>query len=57
MSNSSMTSFCLLSNDVICMLILVGPKTTLPRVFTLPHFPLPWVMKNYIEEIPHTDEV
>ena len=33
-------NFCSLSNDVICMLKPVGPKITLPRVITLPHFPL-----------------
>ena len=33
-----MTNFCSLSNDVICILKPVGPKITLPRVITLPHF-------------------
>ena len=40
MFNSSMTNFCYLSNDVICILKPVGPKMNLSRVITLPHFPL-----------------
>ena len=42
MSNSTigMTNFSSLSNDDICILKLVGPKITLPRVITLPYFPL-----------------
>ena len=40
MSNSSKTNFRSISNDVICILKQVGPKITLPRVITLPHFPL-----------------
>ena len=37
-SNGSRTSF--LSNDVICIPKPVDRKIILPRVITLPHFPL-----------------
>ena len=34
------TNFCYLSNDAICLLKPVDRELTLPRVITLPHFPL-----------------
>ena len=40
MSNGSRNNFCYLSNDAICILKLVDRKIILPRVITLPHFPL-----------------
>ena len=40
MSNGSRTNFCYLSNDATCILKPVDRKLILPRVITLPHFPL-----------------
>ena len=40
MSNGSRTNFCYLSNDAISILKPVDRKIILPRVITLPHFPL-----------------
>ena len=40
MSFGSRTNFSYLSNGVICILKQVDRKLILPRVITLPHFPL-----------------
>ena len=40
MSNGSRTNFRYLSNDAICIIKQVDRKIILPRVITLPHFPL-----------------
>ena len=40
MSNGISTDFCYFSYDVICILKPVDRNITLPRVITLPHFPL-----------------
>ena len=40
MSTGGKTNCYYLSNDVFCILKYVNRKITLPRVITLPHFPL-----------------
>ena len=40
MSNGNKTNFYYLATEVICILKPVDQKVILPRVITLPHFPL-----------------